>query len=78
MEIGTAFEIEQIQISAWDAAGGLFEAATETVICLPFTFIDTGIAMTSPPSRVTSIARSIPERSLPITWASPLTTACGV
>ena len=58
--------------------GTAAEAATETLICLPVTDIETGTDITPLVFSVSPIAPSMPARSLPITCADPLMTACGV
>ena len=69
IEIGTAFEIEQIQTSPCIAAGPLLEAATETLISLPDCVIVTGTDITPSVFLVAPMALSMPARSLPITCA---------
>ena len=54
------------------------EAATETLICLPVTVIETGTDITLSAFSVSPMALSMLARSLPITCTDPLTMACGV
>ena len=56
----------------------LLETATETLICLPASVIETGTDITPSTLLVSPMAPSMPARSLPTTCTAPLTTTCGV